>query len=605
MIKNFKLKKQYINNQSGQIFFLALAALGIVVFTVLSIIAGAQLYYQNSSYSLNSEKATAIAEAGIDKALASLNETGGSYNGESEVFFGDGSYSSTVTDKDAGIKVLQVTGYIPNKIESKVKRTITIQVSKGVGISFVYGMQVGNGGLEMGDGATFNGSIYANGSITGGNSSIFTGDVWVAAGEALIDQQSDCFGVNCQDYIFGKSIDGQNRQDVAQSFKPSDSGALNKVSLKLKKVGYPVNAVVRIMRDASGEPDKNEVLATGTLSANLVTSEYSFIDVAFDTMPILVDGDTYWLMVHAQSLDSSNYWVWSNDLAQGYTRGIPAWSSDWQAGSPSWNAITGDLGFVTYISGAGMSVNLSNGSRIDGDVHANTIIGKITVVKDAYYQNLDPSTTVQGTKYPGSTDPPPINFPISDANIIAWKDQAEAGGITNGNIYSGNSCTMTLGPGKIVGNVFLGNDCNITIVSPVWITGTLNVGNSTEFSLDQSFGAASGMIIVDGRSVLGNGVNFLGSDTSGSYLMFLSTYNSIVSGQGAIVLGNGSINGILFAPYGGVELANGASFKEIMAWKINLGNASTLDYQTGLAQVFFTSGPSGSFSLIKGTYQTN
>ncbi|MCL5784718.1 MAG: hypothetical protein M1142_05190 [Patescibacteria group bacterium] len=592
----------YLKDQSGQILILTFAALGIALFTVLFVIAGSQVYFQNAQYSYRSESAMAIAEAGVDKALASLNKTGGSYNGEAETSFGEGSYSVIVTDKDAATKILQVTGYIPNKANPKVKRTITIQASKGEGLSFNYGMQIGNGGLQMGNTNTIKGSIYSNGNILGGDGNTFTGDVYIAgASQPTADQQSDCIDANCQDYIFGKNVGGENRQDVAQSFRPFVDGILNKVSLKLKKVGTPANPTVRIMADSSGKPNKNTILATGTLSANLVTNQYSFVDVTFSTSPNLNNGTPYWIMIHSQSLDNSNYWVWSLDLAGSYTQGAAKWSASWQAGSPVWTGISGDLGFQTYMGGAPTSLNLTNGSAVNGSVHANTVTGNMTISKDAYYQTLGPSVTVSGTKYPGSTDPAPAVFPISDANITDWKNQAAAAGITNGNV---SGCPSTLGPGEINGNVSLGNSCNIKVFSPVWITGALNVGNSTRFMLDSSFGAGSGMIIVDGKTILGNSVDFAGSGTSGSYLMLLSTYNSVLNGGvEAIDSGNSSFSGIIYAPYGKVELANGSSFNELTAWEIDLGNVSTLTYQSGLASTFFSSGPAGSFSLVKGTYQ--
>lgn len=590
-----------MRKQKGQILILVFIALGVVLFTVLSVIAGAQVYFSNSVYNLNLEKATHLAEAGIDKALASLNKTGGSYNGEAETVLNDGSYSVTITNKDAATKILQVSGYIPNKANPKVKRMVTIQASKGIGVSFVYGLQVGEGGLSMGNEAIFNGSLYSNGNISGGNNSVFTGDVWVAgAGQATADQQNDCSGANCQDYIFGKNVGGENIQDVAQSFTPSSNGNLNKVLIKLKKVGSPANPAVRIMSDSNGKPNKNGVLATGTLSANLVTTQYGFVDVTFNTTPSLEGGQAYWVMIHSASLDNSNYWVWSLDLAQGYNQGVPKWSANWQAGNPSWNSISGDLGFQTFMGGVPTSLSLSSGSVVNGNVHANTINGNFTISQDAYYQTLSPSVLVNGTIYPGASDPPPVVFPISEANINNWKAEAEAAGVTNGDI---TNCVATLGPGKINGNVSLGNSCNVTIKSPVWITGTLNVGNITKFTLDQSFQALSGMIIVDGKINLGNGVDFLGSGTQGSYLMLLATYNSIVNGDAAIASGNSSISGILYVPSGKVELANGSSFKEVTAWEINLGNNATLNYQSGMAQTFFSSGPSGSYTLVKGTYQ--
>lgn len=603
------------NNQSGQILILTFIALGITLFTVLFVVGGAQLYFGNAVYSVNSEKATAIAEAGLDKALTSLNKTGGSYNGETETSFDDGSYSVVVTNKDATDKILQVTSYIPNKTNPKTKRTITMQTSKGVGIAFNYGLQTGEGGLCMGNGAILHGSIYSNGNINGGNTTSITGDVYVAGGaQPSADQQSDCTGANCQDYIFGKSVSGESRQDVAQSFKPAQENNLNKVSLKLKKTGNPSNPTIRIMADSSGKPNKNNVLATGTLAANLVSgSQYDFVDVTFNSTPNLNSNTTYWIMIHANSLDNANFWYWSNDLAQSYTNGLPKWSSNWQANNPVWSSITGDLGFKTYMGGVATAISLGNGSTVNGSVHANTINGGsgVTIKKDAYYQILDSSVTVNGTKYPGSVDPPPTVFPVSDANITDWKNQALTGG-TSGNI---NGCTMTLGPKKINGNLTIGSGCIVTVKAPLWVIGNISAGNSARFVLDQSFGGASGVIVVDGTTTLGNGSDLRGSGTAGSYLMLLSTFDSSASeesetctdgsesGQVAVDTGNSSISGILYAPRGIVNLANGASFKEITAWSIAMGNGAILNYDTGFASIVFSAGPSGSFSLVKGTYQ--
>lgn len=571
-------------------------ALGVVLFTVLFLIGGTQLYFQNSMYSVNAEKATALAEAGIDKALASLNETGGSYNGESETVLGDGSYSVTITNKDSATKIIEALGYIPNKLNAKVKRKITIQVSKGVGVSFVYGLQVGGGGLAVGNGSTLNGSVYSNGSVVGGNNAQFSGDIWVAQeAMTLPDQESDCISSNCQDYIFGRSMEGELRRGVAQSFQPSSNGILNKVSLKLKKNGLPANPTVRIMADSGGQPNKNAVLATGILSAGSVSQVFGFADVTFDNSANLEGGDTYWIMVQPASDDMSNYWVWSLDLAQGYSRGSAKWSPDWQAGNPSWNSISGDLGFKIYM-GAPTSIELGNGSSAAGNVHANTILGTFNIGGDAYYKTIAPSVIVSGTKHDNSADPQPAVFPISESNIAVWKEEAQNQG-TRGSI---SSCVGTLGPGKIDGDVILGNSCFVTVSTPVWITGILTAGNGTKFTLDENFGPASGIIIVDGKVSLGNGNDFLGSGAEGSYLMLLA-----LNPDDSIDVGNSSISGILYAPNGKVTLSNGASFNEITAWRIEMGNNATLNYQSGMAQAFFSSGPSGSFSLVKGTYRIN
>ena len=587
------------NTQSGQILILVFVALGVVLFTVLFIIGGAQVFFQNASYSANSEKATALAEAGVDKALASLNKTGGSYNGEPETVLGDGSYSVTVTNKDASTKIVQSTGYIPDKSNPKTTRTIQIQVSSGTGISFVYGMLVGNGGITMGNNSMINGSIYSNGNILGGNNETVTGDVYVAGGtQPTADQQNECFDANCSDFIFGRNVGGDNRLDVAQSFKPSATAAINKVSLKLKKVGSPANPTVRIMRDNSGSPDKNNVLTSGIMSASLVGSQYGFVDVTFSSSPTLTAATTYWMMIAAQTLDNSNYWSWSLDLAQGYNGGLPKWSADWQARNPVWTVISGDLDFKTWMGGVVTSISMGNGSVVQGNVHVNTING-ITINKDAYYQVIS-NSTVNGSSYPDSPDPPPAAMPISDSNISEWKSDAQNYGTSTGDI---NGCPSRLGPGKIVGNVTTSSNCTIIVATPVWITGNLMFGNNAVFRMDPNLGSSSGMIIVDGKTIFQNSDDLLGTGVSGSYLMLLSTYNSQTYGGEAIDTGNSSITGILYAPFGKLELANNATFKEAVAWQIEMGNGTILTYDSGLISTFFSAGPTGSFSLVKGTYQ--
>ncbi len=123
------------SNQSGQILILVFVALGVLLFTVLFVVGGSITFFNNAQYNYQAEQAMATAEGGIDKALASLNATWGSYTGEDETLLGDGSYSVILEDKTSGIKVLTVTGYIPSKSNPKVKRTLSIQVA---GVSSVY-----------------------------------------------------------------------------------------------------------------------------------------------------------------------------------------------------------------------------------------------------------------------------------------------------------------------------------------------------------------------------------------------------------------------------------------------------------------------------------
>lgn len=589
-----------INNERGQSLVIALVTLGTVLFIVLSVITGAQLYFQNSTYSQDAVKATQLAEAGVDKAINSLNKTGGGYTGETETSLGDGTYSVAITSTDVATKVITATGYIPNKSKPRVKRTVKITTSRGVGASFVYGVQVGEGGLELGNSNLVKGSVYSNGNITAGNSNQVTGDVWVAGGpQPTADQQTDCDGSNCTDFIFGKSIGGNSQLDIAQSFKPGSSGVLNKVSVKVKKFGNPPDVTVRIVQDSQGKPDKNAVLTSGTLYSSLVTANYGWIDITFNTSPAVTGNTTYWLMIDTSS-DSSNYWAWQNDLAQSYTGGLPEWSSNWSTGNPTWNSITGDLSFKSYLGGAPTSIRAgSNKMTIGGETHANTI-ENLTIAKDAYYQTIITST-VTGTSHPGSADPPPKVFPISEANIAEWKDQADGDGTNTRD--SINDCVLTLGPIKVVGDVTFNSGCRVTVKSPIWITGNFTMNSNNILTLDSSYNSTSGVIVVDGKITMNSNNHLNGTGVGSSLLMALTNYDSRSNDISAVAVNSNGNTGVYYAAKGIIEPGTGNSFKELTAWKIRLVNSSTIDYETGLSSTLFSSGPSGSYSLVKGTYQ--
>lgn len=601
------MKKEF-TNQNGQMLILIMIALFTVLFTVLFVIGGSQVYYQSSLYSSDSERAIALAEAGIDKAVASLNIPGGNYNGEPETAFGDGYYSVTITTTSNLSKLITSTGYIPNKQSPKVKKTVKIIASNGAGISFNYGMQIGAGGLVLLGGGNVNGSIYSNGNVIFGNNTTVTGDVYVAGGtQPIPDQLSDCFGSNCIDFIFGKNVSGNNQNYVAQSFTPNIEGSspLNKIMLSLKKTGSPSNLTVRIMGDDNGRPDKNAVLATGTLPAGNVSegASYGFYDITFSSSPALVPNTIYWIMLDPGNPDSSNYWFWQTDSSQSYTGGIAKWSPNWNTGNPTWNSISGDLLFKTYMGGVVTSVTGSNGVTVSGDVHANTITS-LNIQKNAYYQSINDST-VNGQSFPGSSDPSPVTFPISDSNIAAWKDQSTAAGVSNGDKTISN-CNSPLGPGKIEGNITFDNmNCTLAIKSPLWITGNISSNSKLDLILDPESASNPGYIIVDGTISLSNSTTISGTGTVGGFLMLLSTYDSSSSGNNAIIAGNNLTADIVYAPFGFIDLQNNAVFKELNGYKVTFHNSATVSYEAGLSNVIFSSGPTGAFSVIKGTYQVN
>lgn len=595
-IKRFKKVEA---DYSGQALVLSVVVVGLVLVNTLMIIGGSQLFYQNTTYITQAAQAVNLAEAGIDKALASLNTSGGSYIGESGTSLGVGSFSVSITSVSSNTKIIESTGYIPSITSPKVKRTIKINVTKGVGAAFRYGIQVGSGGLIMHENSIVNGSVYANGNIQMDNNAQIKGDAYVASGvESTANQESECVSLNCTDFFFGKNIDGQERLDVTQGFKPSTSNIINKVSLRLKKIGSPSDMTIRILRDNSGRPDKNNVLAAGTLASNLVTTDYGFVDVTFPAPPLLNAETTYWLTTDTSS-NSSNYWSWSNDSLQGYTRGIAMWSYNWQSNNSDWTTINGDLDFKTYMGGVATSISGGNGTIITGDAHANTL-RNLSISGGAYYQAKENITA--SSYHPGSSDPMAIPMPLSEGNVQTWKNLAQASGIYNGDI---NGCPPNLAAGKYQGSISLSSNCTVVVDSPIWVTGNFNMSNNNIIKLNPSFGESSGVFMVDSLITLNNGNKIQGTGTSGSYLILLSEFNSRDDplGRAAITLTNQDNSGIIYSNLGLINIANNNNLTEISAWKIELGNNVIVNYDQGLANTFFSSGPSGSYSLVRGTYQ--
>ncbi|MDO8570488.1 MAG: hypothetical protein Q7R97_02785 [Candidatus Daviesbacteria bacterium] len=588
-----------MNNQTGQMLILAIIVVVLVLINVLAIISGAQLFSQNTNYTNQSAAVLNLAEAGIDKALASLNITGGSYTGETETVLGSGSFSVSITSSTPNTKIIESTGYIPSKENAKVKKTVRMSVAKGVGVAFNYGIQAGEGGLQMEENSRINGSVYSNGNIKMQNNSAITGDAWVAAGiEGVPAVQNDC-STSCGDFIFGKVVNGQARFDVAQSFFLSSVSSVNKVAIKLKKINNPADITVRILGNSSREgrfnrPNRQQVFATGILYSGLVTSSYSFVEVAFPNPPQLSANERYWLLL--DTTGNSDYWSWSNGFEAPNEEA--KYTHDWYTIKPEdWKGLSGHLDLKVYVGGVASSIEGLSGANIGGDAHANTL-KNLTITKGAYYQVKENVTAA--SYHPNSPDPPAKVMPISEGNIAEWKSSAEAAGVYTGNI---SSCRSELGPGKYVGNISFSNNCTVTIKGTVWIIGNLNLDNNVTLKLDPSFGTASGVIIVDGQVDLSNNVKLQGSGTDGSFLMTLSTYNSQTSGLPAIDVKNGGNSGILYASSGIAKIENNNHLNELTAWKIDLENGVTVDYDSGLASSFFTSGPSGSYSLIKGTYQ--
>lgn len=83
-----------------------------------------------------------------------------------------------------------VTDIYTIKSTAKVGRTSRVSVVElgpGAGSAFNYGLQSGNGGFTLRNGASVTGNIYSNGSILGQGSSVVYGDVVSASSTGFVD----------------------------------------------------------------------------------------------------------------------------------------------------------------------------------------------------------------------------------------------------------------------------------------------------------------------------------------------------------------------------------------------------------------------------------
>jgi len=582
----------------------------------------------------------AIAESGIQKALWCLNQTsgtncsgtfGGNYTGEADVSFGGGIFDTTVSDVNGSTKLIESTGYYPNKTRQLSKSTVRVKAAINTDItSFNYGMQVGYGGITMGNNAMIDGSVFSHGDIIGGNGSEITGDAYVAGGTAL--QANQLWTVKNADFIFGKT----NPQiDIAQSFVPSETNVLNKISIYAKKTGSAGNIYIKIVNDNDGIPG-TEVISSATIPASLVSSSYGWVDADFSNPPPVYSGNKYWIILDI-SQSSTKYYTIGADAFDGFPSGTMLYAQNWS--SDSWTLTGGDANFKVWLGGVetgiyhmeiggnayahyishseiGGDVSAYNlySSNVDGNVLAynieNSVIGESasttdifgsTVGHDLWCQNHSLTTTGWHTYCPTSVNPPadpgPSTMPISDSLINEWKSDAETGGIIGSQTINTNT---SMGPKKINGNLIISTGKILTLTGSVYVTGSIIIsGGGAGIVLDSSYGSSSGVIIADGIISIGNNTLFSGAG-DGSYLMTISTMNS--STENAISVGNTFNGAIFYAPYGIISLGNNSNFKEVCAYGLTIGNDLILDYEFGMAEIYFSSGPSGGWSELKGSW---
>lgn len=260
---------------------------------------------------------------------------------------------------------------------------------------------------------------------------------------------------------------------------------------------------------------------------------------------------------------------------------------------------------------------LLDGVTATGTVYAHTITDS-TIGGDAFYQLIDTDTTVAGTKYPSYPDIDPEPLPVSDAMVADWQQElVDSGSVIAATDPECSSGTYVIDTAVTIGNLIIecnlvidkkGSGTTVTLDGNIWVQGNLSFTQGPRLEVDASLDNESVYVIVDNPADtetssqvnIGQSTEFAGSGNPSSFIMLLSQNDSWENGgsEYAIDIGNSS-NGkvILYASHGAINIGNSTALKEVTAYRVVISNGAAVTYESGLANLLFTGGPGGGFTV--------
>lgn len=243
-------------------------------------------------------------------------------------------------------------------------------------------------------------------------------------------------------------------------------------------------------------------------------------------------------------------------------------------------------------------ITMYSNSNINGNVYSN---GSITgysnsrINGDAYAAGTISTSRpiVSGSRHPNS---PPSEMPTLDYDL--WRNYASDGGTHEGT-YELNSGSHELGPTKIHGDLKMNSNSSLTLTGPIYVTGNFEMNSNSKLYLDNNFGSAGTVIIVDGTIRLNSNSYIYTTNSSPKGYVLLASANTSDS---AIELNSNASNGICYALDGGIQFNSNAKVVAVVAKHLILNSNATLDYDTGLINAEFSGGPGGGWSVQTGTW---
>jgi hypothetical protein len=579
-----------LNTQRGQVIIintlLFFAISTAIIFAITSPVVSS--FHITKSFS-KSKEAFLLANSATNEVLYKL-KTNQTLASTESFTLAQGSAVIAVADTVDG-KTISISSEVDS-----YQRNYELEVSAGSGVSFNYGLQVGQGGFDMSNGSGVIGNVYSNGDIVGSGSAYITGSAIAANVSDPSTATSNTGIVNPPAEIdFGGNT---TAQDSSQSFTVSTTTPVSSVRILLKKSGsaWMNNITMRIVEDNAGKPHKT-TLAQATISASTVTTTFNYLTIPLDSSVVLTPGNVYWLVFDTNTTWGQYYALGANDNTfSGGTAKLSTagWSSGnggtWIATSPA----TLDQYFDIYVGGStGIIEGTIVGSGGVGDAWSFEVKDS-SVAGTIYCQAGSGNNKACDTSRP---EPVQQAWSISDGNIDDWKAEATAGGATTTKSYG--TGTHSLGPIKINGDLSISSGGILNLDGPVYVTGNIDVTGGGKIRINPSLGGTSVVLLADGRIKSNGGGTFEGSGTTGSYILLLTTSTcpsgAGCSGDSAIEVSGGTGAVALNAQKGTIEFSGGAQAKQATANKITMTGGTTVTYESGLMNPTFTSGPSGSW----------
>jgi hypothetical protein len=587
------MSKINITKKSGQVIILNTLFFLAISFLIVLGIAGPVLntYSISKSY-LKSKQAFLLANSAAEEILYRLKTSKQLETSETLYLAGGSATINVGTVQDD--KIISIDADVDN-----YQRNLNVQMTKGVGVSFNYGLQSGKGGFNMSGGATINGNVYSNGNIIGTGGPIITGSATAATAS-----NPTASVVNSGPETPTHSINfGANNtpQDLAQSFSVNTNEPISSMKFYMKRssAAWMNDITVRITTDNNNKPSKTTV-ATGSILHGQITTSFNYITVPFTSQPSLVTGNRYWIVFDTGTTWGSNYTLAANNNVYSYGKIMTGnWASNNGGSWSNSNPNTTDIYFEVFTGGQTGKIQGVNIGSAGGDAWAHEVSNS-TIAGSLYCQ----AGSGNGSKVCDTSRPDPVEkpYPVSDGNIAEWKSVAEAGGIHDGNLSYGGSDVESIGPIKINGNLSVGSGATLNLNGIVWVTGNISISGGARIKLGPSYGNTSGILVTDGRISMTGGGTMQGSGQAGSYILAVTTSECPDSGncsnKPAIEVTGGTGSVILNAQKGTIGFSGGANAKQATAHKITMSGGTRVNYETGIAEVNFSSGPSGSWNLI-------